>query len=62
MVTKLDPENQVIQAGEQRIDYDYLAIATGASFAFDLIPSTRRRKSFYHSKYGNPLFNYPFDF
>jgi sulfide:quinone oxidoreductase len=36
-VTKLDPENQVIEAGEERIDYDYLAIATGASLAFDVI-------------------------
>jgi sulfide:quinone oxidoreductase len=38
MVTELDPENRVIKAGEQRIDYDYLAIATGASLAFDVIP------------------------
>jgi sulfide:quinone oxidoreductase len=36
-VTKLEPANKLIQAGEKTLHYDYLAIATGASLAFDAI-------------------------
>jgi sulfide:quinone oxidoreductase len=36
-VTKLNPEENLLQAGDKTLHYDYLAIATGASFAFDVI-------------------------
>ncbi|MDB9313167.1 FAD/NAD(P)-binding oxidoreductase [Spirulina sp. CS-785/01] len=37
-VTHIDPNQQTISVGGQTMDYDYIALATGASLAFDLLP------------------------
>ena len=49
-VTALDPDQQIITTDrEQQINYDYLAIATGASLAFDEIPGLGPHSGYTHS-------------
>ena len=49
-VTALDPDQQIITTDrEQQINYDYLAIATGASLAFDEIPGLGPYSGYTHS-------------
>ncbi len=49
-VTALDPHRKQIQvANGQTIDYDYVAIATGPSFAFDKIPGLGPHDGYTHS-------------
>jgi len=49
-VTDLDPQAQRITLGEnQTVDYDYVAIATGASLAFDAVPGLGPHGGYTHS-------------
>lgn len=49
-VTALDPRaRQLTVEGNQTIDYDYVAIATGASFAFDEVPGLGPHGGYTHS-------------
>lgn len=49
-VTQLDPHRKHIHMADgQTIDYDYVAIATGASFAFDNIPGLGPHGGYTHS-------------
>ncbi|WP_449419785.1 NAD(P)/FAD-dependent oxidoreductase [Phormidium nigroviride] len=49
-VTNFNPETQHITVEENRIiDYDYVAIATGASFAFDAVPGLGPDGGYTHS-------------
>lgn len=49
-VTTFDPETKQITVDEKQIvDYDYVAIATGASFAFDAVPGLGPEGGYTHS-------------
>ena len=49
-ITEFDPENKRITvADNQIVDYDYVAIATGASFAFDAVPGLGPDVGYTHS-------------
>jgi len=49
-VTDIAPEAKRITVGEnQTVDYDYMAIATGASFAFDTVPGLGPDGGYTHS-------------
>ncbi|MFW6357719.1 MAG: NAD(P)/FAD-dependent oxidoreductase, partial [Chroococcales cyanobacterium] len=49
-VTHLNPQAKQISVGDNRtIDYDYLAIATGASFAFEAVPGLGPHGGYTHS-------------
>ena len=49
-VTDFDPETKRITVAQSQIvDYDYVAIATGASFAFDVVPGLGPEGGYTHS-------------
>jgi len=48
-VTRLDPEGQKLWLGEEQIEYDYLAIATGAELALDETPGLGPENGWTHS-------------
>lgn len=50
-VTAMDPEARrlTVENGQQVIDYDYVAIATGASLGFDLVPGLGPHGGYTHS-------------
>jgi NADH dehydrogenase, FAD-containing subunit len=48
-ITDFDPETKRITVAENRIDYDYVAIATGASFAFDAVAGLGPEGGYTHS-------------
>ncbi|MEC4895007.1 MAG: FAD-dependent oxidoreductase [Oscillatoria sp. PMC 1051.18] len=48
-VTNLDRQKKQLQIGDRQINYDYVAIATGASLAFDEIPGLGVDGGYTHS-------------
>lgn len=48
-ITQLDPHKQILWLSEEKIEYDYVAIATGAELALDVIPGLGPENGFTHS-------------
>jgi sulfide:quinone oxidoreductase len=47
-VTAIDPANKTVQAGEEKLSYDYLVIALGAQYSSDEIDGLGRTWTYYH--------------